>query len=173
MTLQKAAQQALEALESGALLCELTAASMLRTALESEQAQAVEPATGERAMLISDLRGSADLLQIGKVEDWDGLAAEILQAVDMLEADAQEIKRLEQCRIDEAETTNKAAQASRDLLTKALNEAQQVAVPVPMTDDQMSRLFCESPEVIHPALLSTYRCGVRDAEAHHKIGANS
>jgi hypothetical protein len=41
--LQTAAQQALEALESGKLLCEVTAASMLRVALEAEQAQAVEP----------------------------------------------------------------------------------------------------------------------------------
>ena len=50
-------------------------------------------------------------------------------AADMLEADDQEIKRLEQSRIDEADTTNRAAQASRDLLTKAMNQAQQVASP--------------------------------------------
>ena len=45
--------------------------------------------TNERADLIAELRGSADLLQIGKVEDWGGLAAEILQAADMLEADGK------------------------------------------------------------------------------------
>ena len=43
--LQRAAQQALSTLESGVLLCELTAASILRVALEAEQAQAVEPVT--------------------------------------------------------------------------------------------------------------------------------
>ena len=42
--LQRAAQQALSTLESGVLLCALTAASILRVALEAEQAQAVEPA---------------------------------------------------------------------------------------------------------------------------------
>ena len=41
--LQTAAQLALKTLESGELLCELTAASMLRVALSDEQAQAVEP----------------------------------------------------------------------------------------------------------------------------------
>jgi hypothetical protein len=52
---------------------------------------------------------------------------------------------------------------------KEVRRAQQVAVPVPMADDQMSRLFCRSSEVQHPALFSTYKCGVRDAEAHHGI----
>ena len=42
-----------------------------------------------REALIKELRVAAELLQIGKVEDWDGLAAEILQAADMMEADAQ------------------------------------------------------------------------------------
>ena len=61
-------------------------------------------------------------------------------AADMLEADDQEIKRLEQSRIDEADTTNKAAQASRDLLTKLLNKAQQVAVPAwTLTADKMPK----------------------------------
>ena len=45
----------------------------------------------------------------------------------------------------------------------------QQAKRVQMTDDQLSRSFCASSEVQHPALFSTYKCGARDAEAHHKI----
>ena len=67
-----------------------------------EQAQAVIDTS--REALIKELRVAAELLQIGKVEDWDGLAAGILQAADMLEADGK---------------------------------AQQVAVPVPLSDEQI------------------------------------
>ena len=122
------------------------------------------PATGERAELIAGFR------ELAKI--WTGAEAAVFQkAADMLEADAREIKRLEQCRIDEAETTNKAAQASRDLLTKALNKAQQVAVPVPMSDSQISAAW----ESIHPSkeypVTRLGRQFARAIEKHHGIEA--
>ena len=91
-----------------------------------------------------------------------------LLAADMLEADAQEIKRLEQCRIDEVETTNKAAQASRDLLTKALNEAQQVAVPawVPVTES----LLASEPNWLSGPLWVAGRYGVSQATYEWRQG---
>ena len=72
--------------------------------------------TNGRAELIKELRLLAQISG-GKL---------VTQAADMLEADTLEINRLEQCRIDEAKTTNKASQASRDLLPKVLNEEQQL-----------------------------------------------
>lgn len=55
--LKTAARQALETLESGALLCEVTAASMLRVALEAEQAQT---ANSRIASLYEELRKAID-----------------------------------------------------------------------------------------------------------------
>jgi hypothetical protein len=52
--LQTAAQQALEALELGALMCEVTAASMLRVALADEQAQS------QNECIISDANASRE-----------------------------------------------------------------------------------------------------------------
>lgn len=72
-------------------------------------------------------------------------------AADMLEADAQEIKRLEQCRIDEAETNNKAAQAS---------------VAVPMTTQQIEKCW----EQVQGTSFG-YAPFARAIEAHHNIGS--
>lgn len=90
----------------------------------------------------------------------------VKRAAEMLKADEQEMNRLEQCRIDEAETTNKAAQASRDLLTKTLQ------LVAPMSDEQivdwmwgrdLNRLDEDQSEQVF--LL------IRDVEAHYQIGA--
>ena len=200
-TLQKAAQQALEALESGALLCELTAASMLRVALEAEQAQAVEPvatvqcingvtigyldvmqpvgtklylhpapsSTGKRAELIAELRLACI----------DGtLHAKLVnKSADMLEADAQAMSNL-LARIHrdgghyESEHGQIKAVDDADLIVaklNALSDAQQVAVPLPMTEAQI--FACDPvPHVMFDQQRIDF---ARAIEAFHGIGVKS
>jgi len=109
--------------------------AVLRESIKREEAQTVEPdhiadprkmVLGERENITSSLKHSVAILNEYGLTCTSEL---VNKAADMLAADALEIKRLEQTRVDEAETTNIAAQASRDLLTKALNVAQQAVVP--------------------------------------------
>ena len=188
----------------------------------------------ERADLIAELRGSADLLQIGKVEDWGGLAAEILQAADMLKADAAAYA---QGRYDElqAQGPSKAEWAAMDAqqaqavepvawmhpsrdphlvshsaytygsasvplythpappaasgdegfkpdwatyrqgVEDGKAETQQVAVPVPLTDDeimQLGRLAADQEIDISKPTWEQFSLHLtRAIEAHHKITA--
>jgi len=88
-----------------------------------------------REALIKELRGSADLLQIGKVEDWDGLAEEVIQAAKMLEADA----RYRVICSDYANVqTNEAVRYQKRIRDLEKQVSQQVAVPVltPLTPQQ-------------------------------------
>lgn len=148
--LQTAAQQALEALESGKLLCEVTAASMLRVALEAEQAQAVEPVATVQCINGVTI-GYLDVMQpVGtklythpapppageRAELIAGIKHELaefahnktletllLDAANMLESDAQEIA-----------ATERQVEILSDELSNC-GKAQQVAVP--MTEAQI------------------------------------
>lgn len=129
-----------------------------------------EPVTGERAELIAELRGSADLLQIGKVEDWDGLAAEILQAADMLEADAYLTDQLDKRRDQIGDLKVVHAKELRELWGK--KQAQQVAVPVPMTDDEITNWFANENGLEYCNLLKfdDFEKVIRAVEVKHGIG---
>ena len=159
-------------------------------ALEADQAQAVEPATGERAELIAHHR------RIERTSRWGSLKAIAKATADMLEADAQELttayELVNQWSVKYLDVRNK-------LLPYQLMQAQQVAVPATGEPEEMSdgeiysrisRRVAEInatfvPKQIAPMTMedivtaagaqhidvyaASFMCGIRAAEAHYKV----
>ena len=160
--LQRAAQQALSTLESGVLLCELTAASILRVALEAEQAQAVEPA--------ESYFKSLDAAENKALHDLVWVDAEQAQAVEPVtwKAHIQTARNVYSDFLDVQEALNYLEQVFLAAIP-APPPAQQVAVP--MTEDQIEDVrieLCDSHTISRPAMAAI----VRAIEAHHGITAN-
>ena len=150
----------------------------LRVALEAEQAQAVEPATGERAELIARHRSVQE----------SGINAEMRElaktTADMLEADAQEIvsdgvwEALQRL-IENAASLGPASRDDALLVARWRGKfrsqsgnpkvAQQVAVP--MTDAEIYAVAKLHPRIA--TLVPHYEVGqfARAIEQHHGIGA--
>ena len=177
--LQQAAQQALEALESGALLCELTAASMLRVALEAEQAQAVEPV----CTVINGHRGYDTSIIDKALPDGTQLfthpappAAQQALSLDLLERLSKTLTKLGYS-TPEGGMEHFGARIESQLynLCSGVDDllAQQVAVPVPMSDYEISKWWASENglEDCDMCIHGDFAKVVRAVEAHHKIGA--
>ena len=164
----------------------------------AEQAQAVEPATGRRAELIAELRAMPNNWSSGSDD------VTVLCAADMLEADAQDaftvglacqpkqqglalhlLERLSKTLTNLGYSTPEGgmehfgSQIESQLynLCRGVDAllAQQVAVPLPLTDDeimQLGRLAADQEIDISKPTWEQFSLHLaRAIEAHHGIGA--
>jgi hypothetical protein len=125
-----------------------------------------------RVALIKSLRIKAGVMQMGEKIAWGSDTALMLQAADMLEADAQSMSNL-LARIHrdgghyESEHGQTKAVDDADLIVaklNALSDVQQVAVP--MTPEQAQRVL---GLLMLPGV--AVMLDVRRIESHHGIGA--